>query len=165
MDDLDLAGLARLGRLLQGLIDHRAVGIGIGDGEHRDRLVVLGELVDQVAGGTRREALRRHHRTVMPLQPASCLERLVGAFLLDVDQLVEGPRRPLVLLDHQRAERDGLVAMRVSDRAARLAIHAFDFAVLVLVVGDDRSEVADFQFLADLVHDDRAQTRRTTVAR
>ena len=29
IDDLDLAGAARLGRFLQRLIDHRAVGIGV----------------------------------------------------------------------------------------------------------------------------------------
>ena len=44
--------------------------------------------------------------------------------------------------------------MRVIDRAARLAIHARDLAVLVLVVGEDALEVADQQRLAGLLQDD-----------
>ena len=127
------------------------------DAEHLDRFVVLDQLVDQVAGGAGREALRRHHRAVVPLQPAVLLQRLLCAFLLDVEQLVEIPCRALVLLDHQGAERDGLVAVRMGDRAARLAVHPLDLAVLVLVVGDDALEVAVLQFLAGLVHDDRPQ--------
>ena len=34
MNNLDLACAARLGRLLEGLIDHRAVGVGIRHAEH-----------------------------------------------------------------------------------------------------------------------------------
>ena len=111
--------------------------------EDRHRLVVLGQLVDQIAGGAGREALRRHQHAVVALRPANVLQRLATALLLDVDQLVEGPHRALVVLDHQRAERDGLAAMRMIDRAARLAVHARDLAVLGLVVGDDGREVVE----------------------
>ena len=124
--------------------------------EHLDRLVVLDQLVDQVARRAGREALRRHHGAIVPLEPAVLLEGLLRAFLLDVEQLVEVPGRPLVLLDHQGAERDRLVAVRMGDRAARLAVHQRDFAVLFLVVVDDAGEVADLEFLAGLLHDDRA---------
>ena len=149
IDDLDLARTARLRCLLQGLINHRARCVGIVDAEHFDRLVVLGQLVDQVAGGPRREALRRHHRAIVPLEPAVLLERLLRAFLLDVENLVEIPCRALVLFDHQRAERDGLVTVRMRDRAARLAVHQRDFAVLVFVIGDDLLKFRDLQFLAE----------------
>src|SRR6516165_7867686 len=40
------------------------------------------------------------------------------------------------------------------DRAARLAVHALDFAVLVLVVGNDAVEVLGAQRLAGFVLDD-----------
>src|SRR5262249_9337228 len=73
---------------------------------------------------------------------------LAEAFLLDVEQLVEGPDRALVILDRQRAERNVILAMRVIDRAARLPVHAGNFAVLVLEVSDYVLEVADLQFLA-----------------
>ena len=66
----------------------------------------------------------------MPLRPAYFLERLVGAFLFDVEQLIERPYRPLILFDHQCAERNGFIAVRMGDRTARLVVHAFDFAVL-----------------------------------
>ena len=54
IDDLDLAGSTRIGRLLQGLVDHGAVGIGIVNTEHRHRFVVFGQLVDQVGAQRRR---------------------------------------------------------------------------------------------------------------
>ena len=51
VDDRDLARAARLRLLLQGLVDHGAVGVGVVDAEDGDGLVVLRQLVDQVAGG------------------------------------------------------------------------------------------------------------------
>ena len=42
MNNLDLACAARFGRLLEGLIDHRAVGIGIRHAYHYDGFIVLG---------------------------------------------------------------------------------------------------------------------------
>src|SRR5262245_26474588 len=42
------------------------------------------------------------------------------------------------------------------DRAARLAVHALDFTVLVFVIGDDVLEVSGGQRFADLVMDDLA---------
>jgi hypothetical protein len=51
IDDLDFAGTARLGRLLKGLVNHGARGVGIVDAEDRHRLVVLRQLVDEVPGG------------------------------------------------------------------------------------------------------------------
>ena len=150
VDDLDLACAARSGRLLQGLIDHRARGVGVMGAEHLDGLVMLDQLVDQVTRRAGREALRRHHRAVVPLQPAVLLQRLLRALLLDVEELVEGPDRPHVLLDHQRAERDSLVAVRMGDRTARLAVHQFDLAVLFLVGVEDGLPVAELEFLAGL---------------
>ena len=47
--------------------------------------------------------------------------------------------------------------MRVGDRAARLAVHQRNLAVLCLVVGDDAVKFADLQFLPRLVHDDGPQ--------
>ena len=143
VDDLDLACAARSGRLLQGLIDHRAGGVGVMGAEDLDWLVMLDQLVDQVTRRTGREALRRHHRAVVPLQPAVLLEGLLRALLLDVEELVEGPCWPHVLLDHQRAERESLVAVRMGERTARLAVHEFDLAVLSLVGVEDRLPVAE----------------------
>src|SRR5262249_33816141 len=100
------------------------------------------------------EALRRHEHAVMSLRPAHVLERLREALLLDVDQLVEGPYRPFVVLDHQRPERDRLAPVRVVNRAARLAKHERDFAVLVFVVGDDGFEILGRQCHAKLVLND-----------
>jgi hypothetical protein len=45
----------------------------------------------------------------------------------------------------------------VIDRAALLAVHARDLAVLVLVVGEDAFEIPQQQFLAGLLQDDRAK--------
>src|SRR4051794_36130152 len=92
----------------------------------------------------------------MMLAPALILERLAEPLLLDVDKLVEAPERALVFLDHQCAEREGLTPVRVIDRAARLAVHPRNLAVLVFVVGDDALEVGGGQRLADLVVDDLA---------
>ncbi len=95
----------------------------------------------EVAGRARREPLRRHQRAIVPFAPAFRLERFRKAFLLDVDQLVEGPRRALVVLHHQRAERNRLLAVGMVDGAPRLAVHAGDLAVLGLVIRDDGLEV------------------------
>src|SRR5262245_24964129 len=84
----------------------------------------------------------------MALGPAHGLQRLDPSFFLDEDDLVEGPRRPLVALDRECAEHDRIAAVRVIDRAARLAVHQRDFTVLVLVVGDDVVEVRCRQFFA-----------------
>ena len=125
--------------------------------EHGHRLIVLDQLVDQIARGAGRETFRRHDRAIMPLAPTHFLQRLVGAFLLDVQDLVEGPRRALIGLDHERAERNRLAAVRMIDRAARLPVHAFDLAVLALVIGDDGSEVADLQLPVQFLHYDRPE--------
>ena len=111
-------------------MDHGAIGIGIGDGVHGDRLLVFGELVDQVFGSACPVSLARHHRAIMPLQPAGVFERLVSALLLDVGQLVEESRTAARILDHQCAESECLTAMRIGDRASRLTIHAGDIAVI-----------------------------------
>src|SRR5262245_56300462 len=120
------------------------------------RLVVLGELVDQIASGAGAESLRRHRHAIVPLRPFRFLERLREALLLDIDNLVVEPGWPFVVLDYQRAEHDRFADMRVVDRTARLAVHTLDFAVLVLVVGDDALEVSGGQRFADLVMDDLA---------
>src|SRR5262249_32678000 len=65
VDDRDLAGTARLGFLLQRLVDGGAEGVRIVNAEHSDRLVMLDELVDQVARGSRGEPLRRHDRAIV----------------------------------------------------------------------------------------------------
>src|SRR4051794_30456191 len=90
----------------------------------------------------------------MPLAPLLILEGFGKAFLIDVEELVEIPRRALVFLDHQRAEGDRLIQMRMSDAATRLTVHALDLAVLVLVLGDDGGEVAESKFLTEFVADD-----------
>ena len=60
----------------------------------------------------------------------------------------------LVALDLQGAERDAVPAMRMVERAARIAVHAGDLALLELVVADDGLEVAPLQLGADrLAHD------------
>src|SRR5262249_19284079 len=119
VDDRDLAGTARLGFLLQRLVDGGAEGVRIVNAEHSDRLVMLDELVDQVACGSRGEPLRRHDRAIVLLAPMLVLEHFREAFLLDVEQLVEAPRRPLVALDHECAERERLAPVRMVDRATR----------------------------------------------
>ena len=73
----------------------------------------------------------------MPLKPVLLLQRLCETLLLDVEKLVKGPRRPLVLRDHQVAERECLLPVRMIDASARLTIHAGNWAVLVFVFGDD----------------------------
>jgi len=59
----------------------------------------------------------------------------------------------------ESAERDGLAAVRMGDRAARLMIHAGDLTVLVLIVGDDAVEVAllKFCFCAKFILNNGAQ--------
>ena len=54
----------------------------------------------------------------MPFGPAFRLERFGKSLFLDVDQLVVCPQRALVILHHQRAERDRLATMGVVDGAA-----------------------------------------------
>src|SRR4029077_13344290 len=93
VDDLDLAGAARSGLLLQGLVDHRAVSIRVMGTEHLDRLVVLAQLVDQVFRRAGAVTLRRLDGAIVPLGPAVLLESLLRALLLDVEQLI-APRRP-----------------------------------------------------------------------
>ena len=149
VDDLDLARSSRLRRLLQGLVDHRARCVGVMDAEDLDRLAMRRELVDQIARRAGREALRGHDGAVVFLQPAVLLQRIVRALLLDVEELVEQPCGPLVFLDHQRAERDHLVAVRMDEASARIAVHETNLAVLVLVVVEDRLEVADLEFLPE----------------
>src|SRR5262249_22742769 len=106
---------------------------------------------------TGRESLGRHQRTVVTLRPADILERFFETLFLDVDELVVSPDGPLVILDHERSERNVVFAMRVIDRAARLAVHACDLAVLVLIIGDDGLEVADQQRLTSFLQYDGAQ--------
>src|SRR5262249_13890618 len=157
VDDRDLAGTARPRLLLQRLIDGGAEGIRIVNAEYGDGLVMLDELVDQVARSSRGESLRRQGRAIMLLEPTLVLEHFREAFLLDVEQLVEGPRWPLVALDHERAERDRLAPVGMVDRAAGLAVHAVDLAVLPLVIGDDLGEVLSRELLVQLSLNDRAQ--------
>jgi hypothetical protein len=125
--------------------------------EDGDRLVVLGELIDQIAGGPSGESLGRHQRAVMPLRPAVVLQRFAETFFFDVEKFVEGPRRTLIIFDRQCSERNVILAMRVIDRAARIPVHAGDFAVVVLVVGENILEVAGFQFLARFLQYNRPE--------
>src|SRR5262249_56932107 len=96
----------------------------------------------------------RHWHAVVALEPAHCLERLRKTLFLDVDDLVVEPGRPFVVLDRQRAEWDRFANVWVIDRAARLAVHALDLAVLGLVVRNDAIEILGREFLAGLVLDD-----------
>src|SRR5262249_56415760 len=123
-DDRELAGTSRLGLLLQRLVDGGAEGVRIVNAEHGHGLVMLDELVDQVARGSRGEALRRHDRAIVLLAPMLVLEHFREALLFDVEQLVEAPRWPLVALDHECAEGERLAPVGMVDRATRLPIHA-----------------------------------------
>ena len=93
----------------------------------------------------------------MPFGPAFRLQRFAKAFFFDIDQFVVRPQRALVILDHQRAEGNRLSTVGMIDRAARLAVHAGDFAVLGLVVGDDCRKVGLCQIVSEFVADDRAK--------
>src|SRR6516162_6976579 len=70
IDNANFARTARLGRLLECLIDHRAVGVGVVYAEDRYRLVVLGKLIDEIARRAGRKSLRRYQRAVVALGPA-----------------------------------------------------------------------------------------------
>src|SRR5262249_37032276 len=93
----------------------------------------------------------------MPLGPTNRLQRLREAFLLDIDELVVEPRWPLIALDHECPERDGLLSMWMIEAAARLPIHQRDFAMLGFIVGDDCGEVGGRQVFACFLADDGAE--------
>src|SRR5262245_29129164 len=96
-------------------------------------------------------------RAVMALRPAVGLQGFRETLFLDINQFVERPPRPLVFLDRERAERDVLVAMGMIDRAARLAVHAGNLAILGFIVSNNPLEVADQQFLVGFFQHDRAE--------
>ena len=122
--------------------------------EEQDLLAGLAQQVEQIARRPRRLALGGEQGAVVPLRPGSLLQRLEEALLLDEQDLVEGPFGPLIALDLQGAERDAVPAMRMVERAARVAVHAGDLALLELVVADDGLEVAPLQLGADrLAHE------------